>query len=376
MGYDKSEELYRYLVKEEYLTKKGNITDKLKIAIDAMGEGEYRLKLDDEFIEFYSGIHEELSKRVKSYEIKDATKKKKIQLNKAILDSEEFINLWNKIKSKTIYRLEFDSKELIRKSIEDIKNMPKINSPRMFSSKNTIDKMAMETGLEGKTVREDEDILEYNLQLPDIITDLQNKTNLTRKTVIDILINSKRLEDFKRNPQKYIEEVTKIIRKNLRLMVVDGISYSKFRGGDYYSIEMFNDSELLTYLNDKIVESKKSPYNYAICDSYVETEFAKKFEERDEIKVYVKLPSWFKIETPIGSYNTDWSVVINEIDEKRLYFVLETKGKSHINLLREEEQSKIKCDKKHFEALGEKVEFMALESNPDEFMEKARDVFA
>ena len=254
--------------------------------------------------------------------------------------------------------------------------MPKINSPRMFSSKNTIDKMARETGLEGKTVREDEDILEYNLQLPDIITDLQNKTNLTRKTVIDILINSKRLEDFKRNPQKYIEEVTKIIRKNLRLMVVDGISYSKFRGGDYYSIEMFNDNELLTYLNDKIVESKKSPYNYAICDSYVETEFAKKFEERDEIKVYVKLPSWFKIETPIGSYNTDWSVVINEIDEKRLYFVLETKGKSHINLLREEEQSKIKCDKKHFEALGEKVEFMALESNPDEFMEKARDVFA
>lgn len=129
--------------------------------------------------------------------------------------------------------------------------MPKINSPRMFSSKNTIDKMAREIGLEGKTVREDEDILEYNLQLPDIITDLQNKTNLTRKTVMGILNNSKRLEDFKRNPQKYIKEVTKIIRKNLRLMVVDGISYSKFRGGDYYSIKMFNDNELLTYLNFK-----------------------------------------------------------------------------------------------------------------------------
>ena len=254
--------------------------------------------------------------------------------------------------------------------------MPKINSPRMFSSKNTIDKMERETGLEGKTVREDEDILEYNIQLPDIITDLQNKTNLTRKTVIDILINSKRLEDFKRNPQKHIEEVTKIIRKNLRLMVVDGISYSKFRCGDCYSIKMFNDNELLTYLNYKIIESKKSPYSYAICDSYVETKFAKKFEERDEVKVYVKLPSWFKIETPIGSYNPDWDVVINEIDEERLYFVVETKGKSDINLLREEEQSKIKCAKKHFEALGEKVEFIAPESNPDEFMEKARDVFA
>ncbi|WP_455538730.1 hypothetical protein [Terrisporobacter sp.] len=269
MGYDKSEELYSYLIKKEYITEKGNITDKLKIAIDAKGEGEDRLKLDDEFIEFYGGIYEELSKRAKSYEIKDASKKKKVQLNKAVLDSEDFVNLWNKIKAKTIYRLEFDSNELIRKSIEDIKNMTKINAPRIFSSKNTIDKMARETGLEGRNIREDEAKLEYNIQLPDIITDLQNKTNLTRKTIIDILINSKRLEDFKRNPQKYIEEVTRIIRKNLRLMVVDGISYSKFRGGDYYSIEMFNDSELLAYLNDKIVESKKSPYNYAICDSDV-----------------------------------------------------------------------------------------------------------
>ena len=92
--------------------------------------------------------------------------------------------------------------------------------------------------------------------------------------------------------------------------------------------------------------------------------------------MYVKLPSWFKIETPIGSYNTDWSVVINEIDEKRLYFVLETKGKSHINLLREEERAKIKCAIKHFEALGEEITFMGPEDNPDEFMEKARDVFA
>lgn len=78
----------------------------------------------------------------------------------------------------------------------------------------------------------------YNIQLPGIITGLQNKTNLTRKTIIDILVNSKRLKDFKRNPRKYIEEVTKIIKRNPRLMVVD----CKFKGGDYYSINMFNDS--------------------------------------------------------------------------------------------------------------------------------------
>lgn len=174
----------------------------------------YPLLLDKEFMNFFTSIHHELEKRVKSYEIKDASTKKRVQLNKAVLDSQEFIDLWNRINEKTIYSLDFDSNNLISKSIEDIKNMPKISAPRIFSSKDTIDKIVRESGIEGRTIREDEDSLVYNIQLPDIITDLQNKTDLTRKTIIDILINSKRLEDFKRNPQKYIEEVTKIIRKN------------------------------------------------------------------------------------------------------------------------------------------------------------------
>lgn len=372
MGYDESEKLFDYLVKEEYISENGNVTDKLKKAIDAGGEGEDKLVLDKEFMNFFTGINHELEKRVKSYEIKDASTKKRVQLNKAVLDSQEFIDLWNRINEKTIYSLDFDSNNLISKSIEDIKNMPKISAPRIFSSKDTIDKIARESGIEGRTIREDEDSLVYNIELPDIITDLQNKTDLTRKTIIDILINSKRLEDFKRNPQKYIEEVTKIIRKNMRLMVVDGIRYHKYKGGQYYSISKFNDSELLGYLNDKIVESKKSPYNYSICDSDVESRFAQSFEDREEVKAYVKLPSWFKIETPLGSYNPDWAVLITHMDEERLYFVVETKGSGDINLLREEERAKIRCAKKHFQAL----EARGPESKPDEFMESTKPVLA
>ncbi len=374
MGYDESEKLYDYLVDMEYIDKKGNVQDKLKKAVDAEGEGEDKLVLSDEFIEFYGGISEELKKRVKNYQIRDASKRKKVQLNKAVLDSQEFIDLWNKINSKTLYTLNFDSDELIRKCIEDIRIMPKIKSPRVFVAKDTIDKIARESGIEGRTIREDQETLEYNIELPDIITELQNKTNLTRKTIIKILVDSKRLDDFKRNPQKYIEEVTKIIRRNLRMMAVDGIKYSKFRNGDYYSIDNFNDSELLAYLNDKIVESEKSPYNYAICDSDVEMKFAKKFEEREDVKVYVKLPNWFKISTPIGSYNPDWAVVIEEFDEERLYFVVETKGKSNIDLLREEEKAKIMCARKHFEALNTEVDFRGPESSADEFMSKVKTV--
>ena len=143
------------------------------------------------------------------------------------------------------------------------------------------------------------------------------------------------------------------------------------------AVDPVNDKEIPIWVSDYVLMSYGTGAIMAVpAHDSRDWEFAKKFEERDEIKVYVKLPSWFKIETPIGSYNPDWAVVINEIDEERLYFVVETKGKSDINLLREEEQSKIKCAKKHFEALGEKVEFMAPESNPDEFMRKARNVFA
>ena len=369
MGYDKSENLFKYLVKEEYITDKGSITDKLKVALDPTNDEE-KLKLDEEFVDFYIGIYEELNKRVKTYEIKDASKKKKVELNKAVLDSEEFINLWNRINEKTIYRLDFDTDELIRKCIEDIMIMPKVSAPRVYLTKDIIDTIDRRSGIEGRTIREDQDNLEYKIELPDIITDLQNKTNLTRKTIIKILVDSKRLDDFKRNPQKYIEEVTKIIRSNLRIMAVDGITYHKFRGGEYYSIDNFDNSELITYLNDKVVESKKSPYNYAICDSDVEMRFAKKFEEREDVKVYVKLPNWFKIETPIGSYNPDWAVVISQNDEDRLYFVVETKGNSNIDMLRAEEKAKIKCARKHFEALETDVEFRGPESSPDDFMSK------
>ena len=369
MGYDKSENLFKYLVKEEYITDKGSITDKLKVALDPTNDEE-KLKLDEEFVDFYIGIYEELNKRVKTYEIKDASKKKKVELNKAVLESEEFINLWNRINEKTIYRLDFDTDELIRKCIEDIMIMPKVSAPRVYLTKDIIDTIDRRSGIEGRTIREDQDNLEYKIELPDIITDLQNKTNLTRKTIIKILVDSKRLDDFKRNPQKYIEEVTKIIRSNLRIMAVDGITYHKFRGGEYYSIDNFDNSELITYLNDKVVESKKSPYNYAICDSDVEMRFAKKFEEREDVKVYVKLPNWFKIETPIGSYNPDWAVVISQNDEDRLYFVVETKGNSNIDMLRAEEKAKIKCARKHFEALETDVEFRGPESSPDDFMSK------
>lgn len=372
LGYDKSEEVYDYLVKNDYVDKKGNIQDKLKKEIDALymldiGEKKFTLK-DTDFQEFFTEIVAELNHRCSVYEIKDASKKRRVKLNKAVIDSEEFVELWEKINIKTIYSVDFDSDELVENCINRISKMERIEAPRIVSRKDKVD-ITRELGATSTLkVEESEEEIYTTNYLPDIITELQNKTNLTRKTVISILVGCNRLDDFKRNPQKFIEEVVRIIRAELRVFVTNGIKYEKIE--DYYSVETFNsdDETLLAYLNDKVVESKKSPYDYAVCDSKVELSFAKRFESDPRVKVYVKLPNWFKIDTPLGNYNPDWAVVIEKHGEEKLYFVIETKGNSDRDLLRPEEKAKIECAEKHFEALGTDAEFKAPVSNVDSFM--------
>lgn len=372
LGYDKSEEVFTYLVKNEYVDKKGKIQDKLKIEIDALDSNEsginkFTLQGED-FQDFFVEIVKELKHRCSVYEIKDASKKQRVKLNKAVIDSEEFIALWEKINTKTIYSVNFDSNKLVENCVQHISKMSTIKAPKIISRKDSVDitrELGATSRLRHEEVEEETSSRNY---LPDIITELQNKTNLTRKTVVDILIGSNRLDDFKRNPQKFIEEVTRIIRNELRVFVTNGIKYEKI--DDYYSVETFNSSDetLLSYLNDKVIESKKSPYNHTICDSKVELKFAKRFEQDDTVKVYVKLPNWFKIDTPLGNYNPDWAVVIEKHGTEKLYFVIETKGTNDINLLRPEEKAKIQCAEKHFEALGTKADFKAPVSNVDSFM--------
>ena len=372
LGYDKSEEVFKYLMDNDYIDKKGNIQDKLKKEIDALymldiGEKQFTLENTD-FQDFFREIVDELNHRCSIYEIKDASKKERVKLNKAVIDSEEFISLWEKINTKTIYSVDFDSDKLIENCIERISKMDKIQAPKIISRKDKVD-ITRELGATSKFETEASEKETYTTNyLPDIITELQNKTNLTRKTVISILVGSKRLDDFKENPQKFIEEVVRIIKSELRVFVTNGIKYEKI--DDYYSIETFNSSDetLLAYLNDKVVESSKSPYDYTVCDSKVELKFAKRFETDPRVKVYVKLPNWFKIDTPLGNYNTDWAVVIDNKGIEKLYFVIETKGKSDRYELRPEEKAKIICAEKHFEALGTEAKFKAPVVDVEKFM--------
>ncbi|MCW7755461.1 hypothetical protein OOT00_15910 [Desulfobotulus sp. H1] len=201
-----------------------------------------------------------------------------------------------------------------------------------------------------------------SFELPDLITWLQNDTNLTRRTIVTIIKDSGRLESFRNNPQKFIEQVSAIIKQQMRLFVVDGISYHRIGDDHYYAQELFSDNELFGYLQKNMLASTKSVFDHVVYDSDIELEFARAFERSDDIRLYAKLPDWFKIDTPLGTYNPDWAVLIEADGREKLYFVVETKSTIYDAERRPGENAKIKCGKAHFKALGNDVEFAVTEN--------------
>ena len=149
--------------------------------------------------------------------------------------------------------------------------------------------------------------------------------------------------------------------------IIDGIQYKKIGDAEYYSQEMFENQELFGYLRSNLEKSEKSPYQYVVYDSAVESSLAREFEHSKNISVYSKLPSWFKIETPLGTYNPDWAILWKDDTEEKLFFVVESKGTTNVEFgLRGSETSKIKCGVKHFNAIGSD---MVVASNIDDVEE-------
>jgi type III restriction enzyme len=281
--------------------------------------------------------------------IKDKNKKKHIKFNKNLVLDENFKALWEKIKHKTRYSIDYDTGELIKRAAKRIKDIV-ISKPKLVRSKADIlmDKDSIRAGLT-KAQEARELFAEINI-IPDVLSYIQSKTRLTRDTICRILIESGRIDDVFVNPQQFMDKACAEINNVLNEMIVDGVKYEKI-AGEYWDQMLFDDHELYSYLDDlfKVNKPEKTVYDYIEVDSKIEREFAKACEARDDIKFYFKLPFWFKIQTPIGEYTPDWALVYE--GDKRVYFVAETKGTDDINdpSLSTGERHKILCGKKHFE---------------------------
>ena len=200
-----------------------------------------------------------------------------------------------------------------------------------------------------------------------MLTDLQDKTQLTRKSIVHILKESGRLSDLKRNPQQFVKQATESINTSKRLALVDGIKYQRLGDDAYYAQELFETEELTAYLRNSMETSDRCVHERVVYDSGgIERVFAESLERNEAIKVYAKLPGWFKVPTPLRTYNPDWAVLIDTDAGERFYFVVETKGSLLDEDLRHKEAAKIKCGEKHFEAI-------AVEEDPAKY-KRARTV--
>jgi len=287
-------------------------------------------------------------------EIKNANEREQVKTRQAVLQGEEFKALWDRIKHKTSYRVEFDNNALLENCIVALKkHLEKNPIPRTRLQWRKADLSIGRSGVNTEETATSAPVSldEGDIELPDILTDLQDKTQLTRRSICHILVESGRLDDFKRNPQQFIEIATEIINRSKRLALVDGIKYQRIGEEEYYAQELFQTEELTGYLKS-MVEAKKSVHEKVIYQSDTECSFAEELEKNEAIKVYAKLPGWFKVPTPLGPYNPDWAVLVNKDGTERLYFVVETKSSLFTDDLRDKESAKIKCGRAHFAELA------------------------
>jgi type III restriction enzyme len=262
-----------------------------------------------------------------------------------------FQALWERIKSRTRYAVQYSTEELVEKAAKAIGEMPEIVAPRIITSKRELG--LTETGVKatlrvGERAAEIENVV---TSLPDLLGYLQHETELTRSTLAEILTKSGRLADALLNPQQFLDSATRAIRSTLDHLMVEGIKYERL-GDAEYEMLLFEEKEINGY-SSRMVEVSKSIYDALEYDSAVEAQFARDLDSRDDIKLFVKLPNWFKIETPIGTYNPDWAIVKQDGDgEEKLYLVRETKGTENLDDLRPDERDKILCGTAHFATLG------------------------
>ena len=350
--YEEATELITHFESKGYISKKtGKIKDTMKNAL-LNGTLDLPAKYEAAKERFESII----AKADTVPPIRDASRDVIVRLKKQAIIDPHFMEIWDKIKQKTTYRVKIDSDILVSRSAKSLKALPPLPKPRILSQLADIDiQNAGVTHVE-RSVKTTDIQNDYTV-LPDLLTVISEETLTPERLIEQIIRESGKIAEFVNNPQAFIENCTQIIRDVRHELAIDGISYIKLGGEEYYTLKIFEEDELLANLDKNAVAVENSVYDHIIYDSAgVEKPFAVALDNDPDVKMFFKLPERFKINTPIGTYQPDFAVYLDKDGEEKLYFILETKGSTSMLDLRAKEQLKIHCGKRHFEALDDNVE--------------------
>lgn len=290
-------------------------------------------------------VRDMLHRLTRKVPVRDARAKGQVKLNLAVLEGHDFKDLWDRISRKTTYRLDFNDAALVARCAQALRDMPRLGDARV-----TFELAEILVGREGVTPEKvstsmPQRLAASRLDVPDLLGELQNRTELPRKVLADILVQSGRLTDAAVNPSAFVDGVTAIIQAGKRLMMTDGIVYKPL--DEWWAQNLFIAEDDVPL--DRLVAVKHAPLDHIIANSNIEIELAKALDISGAIKVFAKLPKGFKITTPLGTYNPDWAVVRQHDGREDVYLVSESKG--DLNTLREAEKAQIACGKAHFKAL-------------------------
>lgn len=333
------------LIAQRMLDHEGRI----QLAFDPDAKG-FKLELPEGQRDLAPAVIDLLSSYQIGRHIRRERDNRENRLKKEVTLTPEFQALWERIKPRTTYRVEFETETLVRRAIDAIKKMERIGEPliQVRAGQLRVEKGGIAIAGGSATT---EQVERLERLVPDVLAYLQDETKLTRSTLVRILKGSGRLGEIFNNPQRFMDSVAAAMKHEIHRLLVDGIKYERIeatKAGAEWEMRLFRNEELINYLT--ALQVNKSIYEYVVYESDVERRFAQRLDERDDIKLFVKLPSWFEIDTPVGGYNPDWAIVKH--DGQVLYLVRETKSTRNYLKLRIQEADKVRCGAKHFEELG------------------------
>ena len=358
LGYERSKQVYETLEQQGLVETNGKKQGAIKAELKAAAEkGEIPLPEDIAEVE---DVQEQVCNivlhKAEKLQIRDKKQEVEVELEKDVSLDPAFQALWNRIRQTTRYELHVDTDELVDKAVEAIKQMPPVRPVEIISS-------AAGLNVSDSGVAADEASVHKSLvhtdaarvyDLPDPLSELSDSVGLTRSTLARILTESGRMDEFSVDPMTFLSQVASRIESAKNQVVAKGIKYTRRPQNEWYTMDILAVNDLRAYLDQNAWKPvhHKSLYSYVVYDSSsIERPYAVELDRSEEVKVFAKLPSKFKIDTPLGSYNPDWAYVEEDEDGKqRVYFVIETKGKQR-GENRPTEEAKISCAEKHFEAL-------------------------